>query len=433
MSDINTLPCSQESEDCVIGSILMAGSPFMDEISGKVTEDHFVLRRNRIIFKACKDLHSQGIPISMITASNYLKEKGTIEEAGGYSYICKLSTDLATTAHSEYWISILEQKLLLRSSIDISAWATREAYSNPDVSAFISQLEEKILNLKKEFSSENLTQKATDNALVRNQKLIDGIKCLGIPCGLRAIDETIGGLGEGQLIYICARPRRGKTALMEQMISNILDQGKAVTIFEKDMSIDILIERMSCRNADVSFSSYIKGFSTREQKLRVRHEIEKLQRKKDLMILRSPTRLSGKDVISLVRRDKSKSGIEAVFLDHIICLDVQGDFREGLTKASMDIRRSSQESNLPHVILAQLNRAGDSGRPTPNHVKEFDQAFADCDSMIMLWSELNPVDLSPGEFLPVKFTFVKNRHGPETEEEVLFNGNLMKFIERRKI
>lgn len=429
--NVRSCPNSQEAEAWIIGSILVDGSRLMDEIGSKISQDHFFSRINQIIFKACKELNDQSKPIDSLTVSNYLKEKGVLEEVGGGYFISKLSQQVPTTAHSEYWLGVLEDKFLLRNSLDIATWAANEAYSTQDTSLFISQLEEKVLNLKKSLCSENLTRKATDLALERNQNLIDGLAAFGIPCGIKAIDESIGGLCGGQLLYICARARRGKTALMEQMVSNVIEQEKAVTVFEKDMSVDVLMERMGCRSAEVSYSAYRKGFTNREQKLRVRHELEKLQRKKDLLILRSPTVLTSKDIISLVRRDKNKSGIEAVFLDHVINLDVQGDLREGLTKASMDIRRSTQESHLPHIVLAQLNRAGDTGRPNPSHVKEFDQAFADCDAMLMLWTEVNPVELNPGDYLPVKFTFVKNRHGPETEEEVLFDGNLMKFKQRK--
>ncbi len=266
----------------------------------------------------------------------------------------------------------------------------------------------------------------------RNEKLIQGIKAFGIETGLRPIDSTIGGLCPSQLVYVCARAGKGKTALLEQMFNKLLSEERPILIFQRDMPVDMMIERMACRNASVSYFTYRLGHVSHEQKLLVKHELQKLVRIKDKLIIKSPFRLTAQDVLSIVRKDKKKYGIEAVFLDHIQNIDIpERDYREGLTRASSTIRRSAQDSGLPHVIIAQLNREGEEGRPKARHVKEFDAAYADCDAMMMLWSEKAQADLATGELLPVRFTFVKNRHGPETEEEMLFDGTLLKFRERK--
>lgn len=423
---------SEEGEVWILSGMLNGGSDYLDEVIDKLEESHFYGRFHKITFNAISKIHEKGSPVDAITVCQFLKDSKQLEELGGEYFIHKLSSSAPTTAHAEHWIEVLESKRLLRQSTELFSWADREIRNVENVPAFISDLESKILNLRKSCDSDNLLESQIDVCLSRNEKLIQGIKAFGIETGLRPIDSTLGGLCASQLVYVCARAGKGKTALLEHMFNKLLSEDRPMLIFQRDMPVDMMLERMACRNASVSYFAYRLGSVMREHKLLVKHELEKLRRHKDKLIIKSPFRLTAQDVLSIVRKDKKRHGIEAVFLDHIQNIDIpEKDYREGLTRASSTIRRSAQDSNLPHVIIAQLNREGEDGRPKARHVKEFDAAYADCDAMLMLWSEKSQAELHEGELLPVKFTFVKNRHGPETEEEMYFDGTLLKFKERK--
>lgn len=423
---------SEEAETWILSGLMSGGESYIDENATKLNDGHFYGRSHKIIFRAICELYESGNPVDAVTVSNKLKANSVLDEVGGAYAISKMASYAPTTAHADYWIEVLEEKRLLRSSLELFAQAEREIQESQDVENYISELESKILNLRRVNQGENLLISATDSALSRNEKLLQGIKVLGIKTGISPIDSTIGGLCESQLIYVCARAGKGKTALLEQVFTNILNQGKPILVFQRDMPVEMMIERMACRNAGVNYFGYRMGHSSRESQLKVKLELESLKSMKDLLHIQSPFRLTAQDILSIVRREKKKHGIEAVFLDHIQNIDMQEtDIRQGLTRASTTLRRSAQDSKLPHVIIAQLNREGSEGRPKASHVKEFDAAYADCDAMLMLWSEKAQTELDVGEFLPVKFTYVKNRYGPEMEEEMLFDGSLLKFKEKK--
>jgi replicative DNA helicase len=130
---------------------------------------------------------------------------------------------------------------------------------------------------------------------------------------------------------------------------------------------------------------------------------------------------------AIVRRDHRTKGTRAVFLDHIQVLSVGKDIREGLTRASIAIRQTVTETNIPHVVLAHINREGSKGRPTAENIKEFDQLHGDCDGMAILWTDADKTKIEPGEMLPMKVFFAKNRNGPTGEDSLLFDGSLMAF------
>ena len=137
-----------------------------------------------------------------------------------------------------------------------------------------------------------------------------------------------------------------------------------------------------------------------------------------------------------MRRDKRLYGVEAVFLDHIQLLRYGNrETVDGLTQASITIKNSAHESNVPHVVLFQLNRAGGKQdkdgtpvRPSAVDVKGFDQLLSDVDGMAMLWTEQDKTTLRKDERLEVKFYAPKNRSGSETEESTWFDGPMITFV-----
>lgn len=266
---------------------------------------------------------------------------------------------------------------------------------------------------------------ACDRLTARLEAMERGERTQGYPSPLIAWNKAFGGICDGNLYAVAARPGLGKTALMEQMISDYVANSVPVAVFEKDMSPHMLIERMACRASKVSHWALCNGFVSREQVTLVKHMVNAL--KESPIHLYNPTNLTPERMSSITRRDFRSKGIKAVFLDHIQVLDVGREKREGLTHASITIRQTTTETGIPHIILAHINRNGAKGRPTPEDVKEFDQLYGDCDGMAILWTDSDRSKLKNGDPLPMKAYFAKNRNGPTGEEDILFDGRLMTF------
>ena len=247
----------------------------------------------------------------------------------------------------------------------------------------------------------------------------------GLRTGISAWDALFGGLLPGQYYGLGGRPGMGKSAMMEQMIYRLVAEEVPVLLFEKDMSLGMLIERIACREARVPYWRFIRRLTNHEERERIRVVVDGLG--KSCLRLHNPTNLTADKLCAMVRREQRQHGVQAVFLDHIQLLDVGKELREGLTRASIALSRHIPESNIPHVVLFHVNRNAAAGRPRGEDVKEFDQLLGDVDALAMLWSEVKREDLRPGESLPVKFFAPKNRNGAVAEEEMLFESELMRF------
>lgn len=318
--------------------------------------------------------------------------------------------------------------LALRRARAMGERIVQELEKTTDAQEFCQQLAIEAVSLLPATTCDNELHGACDRLTKRLEAMERGEKIQGFASPLLVWNKAFGGICDGHLYALAARPGMGKTALMEQMVSDYISCDIPVAVFEKDMSPQMLIERMACRASKVSHWSLCNGYATREEVALIKRMIMALR--ESPLYLYNPTNLTPERMSSIVRRDHRVKGIKAVFLDHIQVLDVGKDKREGLTHASITIRQTTTETGIPHIILAHINRNGAKGRPTPEDIKEFDQLYGDCDGMAILWTDFDKTKLENGKPLPMKAYFAKNRNGPTGEEDILFDGRLMTFRDK---
>jgi replicative DNA helicase len=416
------LPQALEVERCVLGDMLVTSSSSNFE---GIREDHFSDRRNKLIFQAFVMMESKGEKPDHITITNKLKDLGLLDQVGGSNYVAGLPY-LMTNVAADQYVPILDEKAKLRKIIEISDQASKQAYENIESLRILKTLELSAFCLESNDNSGSLTQKAVAEVLASIALKKTGERSFGLKTGIPSIDTALGGLKPSRYVVLAARAGKGKTAIMEQIITTIILSGKPILIVEKDMSPALLISRMACRMAKVPFYK----LDNQECSIKEYDEIEKWVKVLDKtpLYIYSPSDFTPSALVSLIKREKKQNDIKAVFVDHILNLKISGDYRLGLTVASTMIRASVEETEIPHFILAQLNREGHGNeRPSPKHIKEFDALYADCDAMMMLWSEKDTHDVPPGQLFPVKLTCNKNRYGSEFEDELGFDRPLMTF------
>lgn len=425
---MTTIPQDNHVESAVLGEILV-GKDASNHCLPLLNKDHFFNPVHKMIFQIICEMHEQGKSIDGTTVSSRISSMNLVTECGGIAYVMQLST-MSGMLLPEKYIEILEEKRRLRSLIEISSSIQSKALLNEDSEKVMNEAEDEIFKLKDVSNSECLTEMASNNAITVLERKKSGEKGIYPKTGLSVWDEVLGGLKP--LFYVLAsRAKMGKTALISQIARRFLSEKRPVLIFEKDMGVEMFITRMACCMASVCFSKYDLDFCSNSEI----EDVEKALKfiKKSPIYVYAPSNFNISTFTSIIKNEKRIHGIEAVFLDHILNMNVGKDYRTGLTLASSRIRDSVEENKIPHVILAQLNReAHNCERPNASHVKEFDALYADCDVMNFLWSEKESVDVPPNELFPMKLTCGKNRYGSEFEEDIYFDRPLMKFMDKNK-
>lgn len=413
---------SEEAERGLVASVLANGDKALDEIGQIIRPEHLFLEHYRLIYLSCFDLYAAGQPVGLLTLTHQLRENGVLDKVGGPSYISELYSDGCDVSSGVIFASRILHKERIRRTNEVLKWAGDEIKLAQDY-AFCDEFEAKVMDLGEVNAQENLLPLAVENVKREIARFEDGKKIIGFVSGIPSWDYALNGIVGGRYYALAARPGVGKTAMAEQIMMNILLSGRAVLFFSQDMSAEMLLKRTACRMANVSFVTYEHGKCTAHDLAEVRDAIDEIAKEK-LFIL-SPSKLTGETLRSTVRTYKRRHNIECVILDHVQLLDTGKDLREGLTKASIQIRQSATQSGVAHIILAHLNRdAKDQERPKASDIKEFDQMFGDCDALILLWAEKSQYE---NHRIIVNFTLAKNRYGAICEDKMSFYGPTMRF------
>lgn len=384
---------------------------------------HFLTPAANSVFRALQSLHDKGQQIDLFTVQ---AEMGPheVEQIGLHrmtDFCCYPTRHTAAT----FYETLLDKAALRRAYL-AGDWMKRESMECRDAAQFCEEAARRVCELRTEQISENILPEAVGQALARLDRMDRGEKPRVLLTHVAAWDKVFGGIGDGRFYALASRPGLGKTAMMEQIITAYLMRDEAVAVFEKDMSPQMLVERIACREAKVPFWRYDREILEEHERKKVRLGLSYLDPNR--LLLFNPNGLTAERMCSIVRRQIRAKGIRAVFLDHIQVLRFPGrDLREGLTQSSLIIRNNVTETGVPHIVLAHINRDGAKGRPQPENIKEFDQLFGDVDALGLLWSEVEAADVK-GDERPMKLYAAKNRGGAVVEEDCKFNGPILKFV-----
>lgn len=417
-------PHSADSESGFLGCIMASEGDILEEYP--VTSEHFFISGNQIIAASCLELFATKTPVNALTVTPRLRDLGLIDQVGGAHGISSLFAPQSLAAHFH---SVLCEKMALRRALDAATWATRTWGQAESTEWFLSEFQSRLSGIEIVQGERNEVPHAAEAIYSRLDKLARGESVTGIATGNRIWNDAFGGLVPGAYYALAGRPGTGKSAMMEEMIADMIAADIPVLVFQRDMSPQKMVERLCCRWCGIPYWRYVRGLLDLVEHGRIRETVRGLVDAP--LYLYNPIGLTAEKLCAIMRREKRVHGIKAAFLDHIQALKVGKDLREGLTQASLAIRGCVTELDIPFVTLCHLNREGGKAeRPSANNIKEFDQLFGDVDGMAILWSSSNQREQGSEGKRAVNFYVAKNRDGPESEEVIIFDGENLKFLGR---
>ncbi|MCF0238371.1 MAG: replicative DNA helicase, partial [Sphaerochaetaceae bacterium] len=242
-------PHNNDAETALLGSILQR-SKFFEEVANIISADDFYQRANQEIFKGIEGLrtdHPQ-TTVDIISLTNYLKEKGTLAECGGYGYIASLTSGVPNIGNATYYAEIIKTLSLKRKLYDLALLIGDKAFDETqDVRVNIDELESKLT----EFNQNKDTTKylPSRDFIIKVIEDIDdkraGKRKSGLSTGFRTLDKMTGGFKNSDFIIIAARPSVGKTAFALSIAANMIFRYHyKVGFFSLEMSGQSLMERI---------------------------------------------------------------------------------------------------------------------------------------------------------------------------------------------
>lgn len=350
-------PQAISSERSVLGSMLLDKETVPVAIDILRSSD-FYREDCREIFEAILGLFHQGQPIDIITVSEQLKLRGSLDRVGGLEYLSKIAEEVPTTSNVKHYAETVAEKSKLRTLLKACTDAEGMIYDNSDVGPVQERLLQVLLaveNGAKQYSIEVLaeTAKSTIAERIKNKGRLPGVHS-----GFRFWDYKTGGLEKGLLYLFGARPSMGKTALLLCIILYFADYLKApVLFFSLEMTAAKILDRLVSMISGIPAQKIKTGDLNTEEAKKIDFALGKIKAL-PLTIDDTPG-LSLTEMISRAMRQKLKNpSLGLICIDHLTEVNKTGrDERVAVTDNCRGIKNLAKNLDMPVILLAQLNRA----------------------------------------------------------------------------
>ena len=398
----NELPNNIEAEQAVIGSILVTNEIF-DEINTIISNLNFYDPMHQKIFSAIESLIYKGLLANPITLKSYFEnDKDELDIPEYLIKITKFSTSVRQTIE---YSKIIYDMFVRRELIKISEQTIDSAKMNDleiNGQNIIEESEKLLFDLaeKGSFSSSLIkfddAMKQTIEMASAAYKNDEGI--VGVPTGLRDLDDKLGGLHQSDLIIIAGRPSMGKTSLATNIAfnaaKNIQDKGKdsSVAFFSLEMSSEQLSTRILSEQARIGSNDIRRGRISDEQFdqfLETSKNISELP----LFIDETPA-ISIAAMSNRARRIKRLKGLDLIVVDYIQLMKGTGNQKDGrvqeMSQITQGLKAIAKELGVPVLALSQLSRQveqRDDHKPQLSDLRESGSIEQDADVVMFVYRE----------------------------------------------
>lgn len=430
-------PHSVEAEQAVLGGLLLDNSAW-DRIADLLTEADFYRHEHRRIFAAVAALVTANRPADVITVFGQLRTDKPEDDCGGMAYLNALAESVPSGRNARRYAEIVREKAIARAMVaKADEIATAAFRGDTDVGEQLVKAAASFDDLiaargrgGPREAGEIVVQRLDHISAVAN-----GEKAIGFPTGLKGIDEALnGGLQEGRVYVLAARPSVGKTALALQIgLHQARRLDRAVLVLSQEMPGEEVIDRALSNVGGIDYGRLQRG------------ELDD----GDWVSLSSASEVLGKiplwidDQPALTLRDiRAKAlslrqkGLKTVVVDYLqLCAgQTQGkgiNRNTELAELTGGLKTLARQLRLSIVLLSQLSRDVEkrsTAEPTLADLRDSGAIEQDADVVLGLW-----VVQHWSKSLLMSASVLKNRQGERGQRIALeFFGRYQQFVDNER-
>ena len=437
-----TPPQNIEMERNLLGC-LMIDPKSADDIVSIVHRDDFYLEAHQILYDRIVQMYNTGHQVDIPLLVEDLRSDNLLDKIGGEAYLVEILHSVAIATHARSYAEVVREKSILRSLIQTSSEILQEAYtSSSNANDLINQAEERIFALKgDETKSDKLDfVKVLQDTLDQiNETMLKGA-APGLLTGLADLDKMTGGMHQGELIILAARPSMGKTALAANFADYIaVVEGKGVLFVSLEMNQIELVKRLISSRGEIDGSKFRTGSFAPEDKDVILKAVGQLSGS-NMVIDDSPVR-TVTEIAALARRLKRAGKLDIIIIDYLQLIqpDNPNDPRqEQVSKIARRLKGMARELDVPVICLSQLNRQAETtkdNRPRMSHLRESGAIEQDADVVMFVHREeyyMSPEDRekNPDVIGKAEIILAKQRNGAVGDVEVLWRPQYTKFVNK---
>ena len=406
-----TPPMNYAAEQSLLGSIMLDNRA-IDRVSAFLLPEHWADPVHSRLFKCCLDLTAKGTLVSAITLKSAMAGDKGLEDMGGDGYLAGLVGGGGMPISARDYGQLIYDLHLRRELIAFGEDVINASFEGDvDTAQILSEVERRTEEVGRLYAKADATRTL---ALQAPAAYLDAVNQMayatyqrkpgefaGIPTGLIDLDRKLGGLVEGNLYFVPARPGVGKSGLAATIARNVAKtiapdgHGYGVAIFSLEMGGEEIWERLVGHEAQVSPWRLRAGPLYPMEMTRIDDAVRSMRA---LPLYVDP---STSPTVSAMRRRveglRRRQRVDLILVDYLQLMGSvesrrqTGDNRTTeLGDITRGLKNLAKDLGVPVVVFCQLSRlteATEDKRPQLHHIREAGTAENDADAVIFIYRE----------------------------------------------
>lgn len=413
-----------EAEQSVLGAILIDGELIKETV---LEPEHFSQANHRVIFQAMKNVANSGNGVDVVTVTADLGD--AIYQVGNVTYLSDLAMSVPTTANFQGYERLVLEAYRLRDSRKTALYFAENTTDENLTKLYnhLGKLQE--LGVKKTRTTKEILVSIVDAMNTPKDEMT------GIDTGLSELNIVTGGLQNGDLIIVAARPSMGKTAFALNLAQANCSNGGVTDIFSLEMGDQQLVQRMLSAISGINGAKWrnpYKLFSDDDYNRATKAIgiFEKLN-----VNIYDQSGQSVFDIRAAVRKSmKEHPGKKhLVIIDYLQLISIVGKFDRhdlAIGHITRELKTMAREFNIPVVLLSQLSRGVEQRqdkRPMLSDLRDSGNIEQDADIVMFLYRDDYYNKESEQENI-TEIIIGKHRNGAVGTVEALFRKECGQFL-----
>jgi replicative DNA helicase len=390
---------SQDAELSVIGAAMLENDQ-VAELAEIVRPDDFYLIQHRTIWGGIINLSRDGKPCDLVTLGDYLEASGLMQSIGTLGDLAEIARAVPVASNAGHYADVVadlaQRRQLLRTLPDAEERISDRGVATADL---ITELQGRLESLRRA-SRDSLLRAAeylSDEFIDPFDRRHSGDEeSMGLPYGLRDLDDATMGMKPGELVVVGGRPSMGKTAFMMNSLRAALSSQAPVLIESLEMKRPALFNRLVAGIGDIPIAALRdpRGHWDHidEYIARMAYPVNQIN-SADLYINHDTPR-----TISQIRAQAKEvydrhGQIGLVMIDYLGKVKVEGNYKRhdlGIEEVVAGAKSIAKEFDCPVMLLSQLNRSLEqrpNKRPNMGDLKDSSAIEQEADTILFLYRD----------------------------------------------
>ena len=352
-NSLEPMPKNEEAEIALLGAILLQGDEVFEKTKS-VVKNHkaFYTSKHQELWKSFNRLYKNNVPIDTVTVFGDIKDNVKDHTLTTY-YLTGLANGVPTTANAETYAKNIWYKYIQRKAVKSSQILYNLTLQNTDDIVEILHKHEKIIQELKDIAPSKVvdTKDILENTV---EALKEGSNL--IPFGIEQLDKAAGGMTRGEVTVIGGRPGHGKTTMIINIVKRLLEQGKRVMLFNREMTnVEMMKKILVMEFQEFSYEKIRKADNIDKELATISMKKEAMGEKYKNLIM-----LDDCKTLADAMKEISKEKPDVVLDDYIQLIRTDNssgkDRRFEIEDIMLDYKWICKKIKCSAILVSQLNR-----------------------------------------------------------------------------